>query len=221
MLHYEVMEKIMDYRRIYKPCNINHATIPCNNNHAIKNGLYGNTLQSNGLYRNILPRDTVTWHKQDVEYIEQELYKADEANEISVVLTHQAPLASGVTDSKYESLDEFGLRQSLNTSFSSPLNYLFDRHKSLHSGSRLEHSSGIDETVEHSSGAWCFGHTHFCVDDFYPLYIQSSSLDNDAPSIGNSNSNRHLSSRGARIVSNQLGYSSGENSYRPNFVLSI
>ena len=55
-------------------------------------------------FRKVTVTDTNEWHRQDVEFIRQHIEDAKTAGEKVVVLTHHAPLGTGVSAPQYDGM---------------------------------------------------------------------------------------------------------------------
>jgi len=124
--------------------------------------------------RRLLPSDTTAFHKLDLAFITAEVKAATEAKQKCVVLTHHAPQRKRTSAPEYD--DHY-----LQPAFSTDLVQFF--HHAQHPHAASVHT-------------WCFGHTHYCVDE----------------QIGD-----------VRLVANQRGYEPKEVDlkYKPDLVITV
>eukprot|EP01080_Neovahlkampfia_damariscottae_P000124 gene124-4370_t len=82
--------------------------------------------------RKLQVSDTNKFHKQELDFIKDEIKKAKENNEVVVVLTHHAPLIKGTSNPIYDG-------DAINCAF----------------------STDLKDLLGHPIYLWAFGHTHY------------------------------------------------------------
>lgn len=82
-------------------------------------------------------RDTVNWHKEDLQFISEQVNAAQQAGQTVVILTHHAPLLKGTSAPKFAGSDG-------NCGFATDLTQMLE-----------------SEPFQSTVSTWCFGHTHY------------------------------------------------------------
>jgi len=102
---------------------------------AVSKGLSDYTAISildNGKKRKITTDDTNSWHREDLEYIKEQINIAKQQNQVAIVLTHHAPLLKGTSSEEHENTP-------IQPAFATDLEYLMGEPIAI----------------------WCYGHTHY------------------------------------------------------------
>eukprot|EP00462_Mataza_sp_D1_P001513 CAMPEP_0175095284 /NCGR_PEP_ID=MMETSP0086_2-20121207/4064_1 /TAXON_ID=136419 /ORGANISM="Unknown Unknown, Strain D1" /LENGTH=324 /DNA_ID=CAMNT_0016368503 /DNA_START=56 /DNA_END=1027 /DNA_ORIENTATION=- len=131
--------------------------------------------------RTLTVQDTVTWHKQDVAWLQSELELARDEGQQCVFLTHHAPSLINTSHPKHAG-------SPINSAFATSLEWMFDTQQTSsrcnEESKQMSQSNGSVAKQQSQNPynplcVWAFGHTHFNTD-----YL----------------------SAGVRIVANQFGY---------------